>query len=275
MVALAGAPASAPECRIFAIDDSLADAFIALPATQVVAFGTLYFAVLYFATGGLTWWLTRHLLPRIGFGRVIDSRPLRPGQLRREIGESCISIAIFGIGVLLPWWMLRNGWAKLAVDASALRIATEIAVLFVWNELHFYANHRLLHTRVLRRFHVDHHRSLTPTPFSTYAFHPVEAVMLGSVPIIPMLLHDFSFMALLSLPVFSIVLNNLGHANYEFSRRAPARGPLAASRRHHLHHAQYHGNYGFLLDVFDRLAGSVIVPGNAERPRARPPLAKE
>ena len=82
--------------------------------------------------------------------------------------------------------------------------------------------------------------------------------MLGSVPLVPMLLHDFSFAALVSLPVLSIVLNNLGHANYEFSRTAPATGWRAASRRHHLHHACYQGNYGFLLDVFDRWAGSAL-----------------
>jgi sterol desaturase/sphingolipid hydroxylase (fatty acid hydroxylase superfamily) len=82
--------------------------------------------------------------------------------------------------------------------------------------------------------------------------------MLGSVPLVPMLLHDFSFAALLCLPILSIALNNLGHSNYEASRLAPARGWLGASRRHHLHHACYHGNYGFLLDVFDRVFGSVL-----------------
>ncbi len=244
-------------------------------AWQVVIAGTLYFALLYFVCGGFTWWLTRHVLPAIGFGRPLDPRPLRPGQVRREIAQSCISILIFGVGVLLPWWLLRQGWAGLAVNPSAMRIAIEIGVLFVWNELHFYLNHRLLHTKWLKRFHTDHHRSVTPTPFSTYAFHPVEALMLGSVPIIPMLLHDFSLVALLSLPLMSIVLNNLGHGNYEFTARAPARGPLAASRRHHLHHALYHGNYGFLLDVFDRIAGIRIPLDAADRVIGKPHSAKD
>src|SRR5690606_12989108 len=140
-----------------------------------------------------------------------------------------------------------------------------------WNELHFYISHRLLHTPWLRRFHATHHRSHIATPFSTYAFHPVEALMLGSVPLLPMLAHDFSFFALASLPVMSIALNTLGHSNYEFSSTAPARGWLDASRRHHLHHACYHGNYGFLLSVFDRLLGTALPPGAADaRMAARP-----
>lgn len=239
--------------------------FVSRTAWQVAGVGIVYFAVLYFATALANTWLTRMLLPRLGFGRRIDPRPLPAGQVRREITQACVSIVIFGAGLVVPWGLLRLGWARLAADPSALRIATEVAVLFVWNELHFYANHRLLHTRPLRRFHADHHRSHVPTPFSTYAFHPVEAVMLGSVPIIPMLLHDFSFVALACLPVLSIVLNGLGHANYEFSRVEPARGPLGASRRHHLHHAVSRGNYGFLLTVFDRWLGTELPLDAAER----------
>ena len=93
------------------------------------------------------------------------------------------------------------------------------------------------------------------TPFSTYSFHPLEAVLLGNVILLPMLLHDFSFAALLSLPVMSLLLNNLGHSNYDF---APAAGHdhwLSASRRHHLHHIRYHGNYG--RDALTDWAGDI------------------
>jgi sterol desaturase/sphingolipid hydroxylase (fatty acid hydroxylase superfamily) len=236
----------------------MGDAFVALAPWQVVLYGTVWFSALYFGAGSLTWWLTQHLLPHLRYGRVLDPRPLPRGQLRREIGESVGAILVFGFGLLAPWGMLQLGWARLAHDPSLMRIAVETLVLFFWNELHFYANHRLLHTKLLRRFHGDHHRSHTATPFSTYALHPLEALMLGSVPLLPMLVHDFSLQALAALTILSIVLNNLGHSNYEFSATAPARGWRAASRRHHLHHACYHGNYGFLLDVFDRWAGSAL-----------------
>lgn len=232
---------------------------------RVVAFGLAYFGALYFATGALTWWLTRHVLPRLRYGRVLDPRPLPSGQVRREIGQSCVSIALFAVGLLVPWALLQLGWARLAIAPSAWRIAVEIGVLFLWNEVHFYACHRALHGRLLRRFHAAHHRSHVATPFSTYALHPVEALMLGSVPLVPMLLHDFSLPALLTLPVMSIVLNNLGHANYEISAQAPARGWRAASRRHHLHHACSRGNYGFLLDVFDRVGGTALPLDAADR----------
>lgn len=237
-----------------------AAAIIALSPWQVVAYTCGFFAALY-ATFALTCWaLTRWCLPRIGFGRVLDPRPLRDRQLARELSRSALTIGLFGLGALLPWWMLVSGVAQLAEQPSLLRVLLEIIALFFWNELHFYACHRLLHTKPLRRFHAEHHRSITPTPFSVYAFHPVEALLLGSVPIIPMLLHDFSIAALLSLPVMSLALNTLGHANYEFCAKPNPQGALGASRRHQLHHAHYHGNYGFLLNVFDRLSGTEIPP---------------
>ena len=232
--------------------------FVSLSAMDVMWVGVLYFAALYLLTGTLGLLLTGTLLPALRIGRTLDPRPLPPGQVRREILQSLVSVLIFGVGLVVPWGLLRLGWAHLAADPHPLRVAVEIAVLFVWNELHFYVNHRLLHWRPLRRFHAAHHRSHVATHFSTYAFHPVEAVMLGSVPLIPMLLHDFSFAALATLPVLSIALNNLGHSNYEMSRHAPARGWLGASRRHHLHHACYHGNYGFLLSAFDRWFGTAL-----------------
>jgi sterol desaturase/sphingolipid hydroxylase (fatty acid hydroxylase superfamily) len=227
------------------------DAFVTLSAREVMLYGVLFFAAIYSVSGVLNWVLTEHVLPAIGFGRRIDPRALAAGQIRREVGASLVSILIFGVGLIFPWGILQLGWAHLAHDPSWWRIGIEIIVLFFWNEAHFYVSHRVLHTRWLRRFHAPHHHSHVATPFSTYSFHPVEAIMLGSVPLIPMLLYDFSFSALLSLPLMSIALNNLGHSNYEFTHNAPAHGWLGASRRHHLHHACYNGNYGFLIGVFD------------------------
>ncbi|HST43999.1 MAG TPA: sterol desaturase family protein, partial [Luteimonas sp.] len=236
------------------------DAFVALAPWAAVAWSLAFFAALYWSVCGGNWLLVRHALPAAGVGRAIDPRPLRGGQLSREIGRSMVSVLIFGVGAILPWWLLRHGWATLAPAAGAPRIAAEIVALLVWNDIHFYANHRLLHTRLLRRFHVAHHRSVVPTPFSTYSFHPLEAVLLGNVIVLPMLVHDFSFAALLALPIASLVLNTLGHSNYDYAPSVGDAHWLAAGRRHGLHHAHGHGNYGFLFGFMDRWLGTRIAP---------------
>lgn len=232
------------------------NAFATGSATAAIAWGLAFFASIYLVCCGGNWLLTRHLLPAFGLGQRIDPRPLRARQVRNEVLWSVLSILIFGIGAVLPWWFLQQGWARLAQDPAPWRIAVEIAVLLVWNDIHFYLNHRLLHTRPLRRYHQQHHRSLVATPFSTYSFHPLEAILLGNVILLPMLVHDFSFMALLALPVLSLLLNNLGHSNFDYVPGVGHDHWLAASRRHHLHHACYHGNYGFLFNFMDRWLGT-------------------
>ncbi len=226
--------------------------FIQLDAWQVMALGLVFFGSLYCLGGWGMTALTRSLARR-GIGRVLDARALKPDQLRREWRQSLHSVLIFGIGMVVPWGLLQLGWAQLAPSASAGRIALEIAALLIWNDVHFWLNHRLLHTRRLVRFHGDHHRSVVTTPWSTYSFHPIEAIMLGNIILLPMLVHDFYFWSLASVPVLSLLLNVIGHANYDFLPRVSDTHPLAASRRHHLHHARPAGNYGFALAFMDQL----------------------
>ena len=236
---------------------------------EMMAWGCVYFAVLYVSTGLLNELLIR-LMPHIRYGKKLDPRPHGVGQLRRELGLSAISVLIFGVGSVLPWGLLQLGWARLAINPSWWRIVLEVLVLVTWNEVHFYTNHWLLHTPWLKRFHLPHHLSVVPSPWSTYSFHPVEAMLLGNVPILPMLLHDFSIEALLILPVFSIVFNNVGHSNYDFLPDADRdRWWLNAARRHHLHHACFHGNYGFMFPFMDRLCGTALAPDAAHAPIAR------
>ncbi len=236
-----------------------AQVFSDLSAWQVMAWGLVFFSALYLI-GGLGMTALTHFLQKRGIGRVLDTRPLKPDQLRREWRQSIHSILVFGLGMVVPWGFVQLGWAHFAIAPSGWQIAIEIWVLLIWNDVHFWINHRLLHTRWFKRFHGDHHRSVVVTPWSTYSFHPIEAMMLGNVILLPMVLHDFAFWSLASVPVFSIFLNAVGHANYDFFPRLGPRHPLAASRRHHLHHARPAGNYGFALAFMDRLMRSEADP---------------
>jgi sterol desaturase/sphingolipid hydroxylase (fatty acid hydroxylase superfamily) len=244
----------------------MGNAFQSLSAVQVMLWGVVFFGGIYLVFGSSTWLLTRRVLPALGIGRVLDPRPLQPGQLARELRQSGISVLIFGLGMIFPWGVLQLGWARFASDPGGWRIVCEMLLLAVWNDVHFWFNHRLLHTRWLRRFHGAHHRSIVTTPFATYSFHPLEALLLGNVILPPMLVHDFSFWALASLPVVSLLFNNIGHSNYDFFQWASYRHWFAASRRHHLHHACHAGNYGFQFTFMDRLFATQLA-ADAARPQ--------
>ena len=233
--------------------------FTQLEAWQVALLGLAYFGGLYLL-GGLAMQALTAVLQRARLGQVLDERPLKPGQRALELRQSLVSVLIFGLGLVVPWLVLQLGWARLATDAGAGRIALEIIVLMLWNDVHFWLCHRLLHLRRLVRYHGMHHRSVVTTPWATFSFHPLEAILLGTVILPPMLVHDFSFWSLAAVPPLSLLLNLIGHSNYDFFPQVGDLHPLAASRRHHLHHARPQGNYGFALPVMDQLMGTQVPP---------------
>jgi Delta7-sterol 5-desaturase len=79
-----------------------------------------------------------------------------------------------------------------------------------------------------------------------------------------MVLHDFSVYALFSVPLFSLLFNTIGHSNYDFNPRAP-RVIFNGARRHHLHHACFHGNYGFMFPFMDWLFRTDLPRNAAEK----------
>lgn len=231
------------------------------------AFGisTAGFLLLYFSFAVGAWAFTRRILLPLRIGDIVERRGLRKGQIAEEMRHSLVSIVIFGAYGALTFEAWRYGFVTIDFDASWPRIVTDTAILVVWNEIHFYATHRLLHTRWLfRNVHRVHHESAVPTAFSTYSFHWIESILLGSVMILAMLVHPFSALALLALPIISLLLNTIGHWNYDlFANRA---GIRSASVEHTAHHIRVDGNFGFYLPFFDRWAGTVLPHKSALRP---------
>jgi sterol desaturase/sphingolipid hydroxylase (fatty acid hydroxylase superfamily) len=230
-----------------------------VPLAVVFAVTTLGFLSMYFGVGGLTRLLVTRVLPARGIGRRISERPLAAGQVAREIRHSLISVAMFGGFGVLTAVGIRTGWWSVVPWRPAWAVAFELAFLIVWNDVHFYAIHRLLHTRWLfQRFHREHHRAIRPTSFSTYAMHPGESFLLGTVMVCVQPFHAFSLAALVLFPLVSISLNNVGHANYDFVPGAGDWHPLAGAVRHERHHRLVAGNYGFLFPALDRWLGTEL-----------------
>jgi sterol desaturase/sphingolipid hydroxylase (fatty acid hydroxylase superfamily) len=180
----------------------------------------------------------------------VNERPLRDGQIGREIRRSLVSILVFGLYGSVTFLAWSNGIVRIDFQPTWYKIAGDIAFLLIWNEIHFYVMHRLLHTRWLHRHvHRIHHESVVPTPFSTYSFHWAEAALLGSVMILPMLFYRFSVEAILTLPVMSIAFNSIGHCNYNVFAKRPEMH--SASLEHSEHHLRVSGNFGFYLPFLD------------------------
>ena len=225
------------------------------PFALVIASTLLWFCLIYLLIAGGAYALAISQLPEkitAAGGRVLR---LRPGQLREELLLSAASILIFAAQAAVLVWLLRQGWLSIDWHRSTWHLLWELPVLYLWNEIHFFAIHRALHCKPLyRHVHIWHHRSVITTPFSAYSFHPVESFSLGSVMPLALVFHAFSPWALLGLTVMSLILNVSGHLPAEQIRDDSKlfRHLLPHSRYHNRHHREFHTHYAFSLVWLDR-----------------------
>ena len=197
-------------------------------------------------------------------GKLQRAMP-RKAQIRREIAYSAMAVLIFGLVIgaisgygIAPYTLVyldvaRYGWAYFWLS---------IALVILAHDAYFYWTHRLMHTPALFRiFHGVHHLSRNPTPWTAYAFHPLESVVqaLGLVLIIFIIpLHPT---ALLIFHTISTAINVYGHLGYELYPSGWAQHPLGrwinTSVAHNAHHDQARYNYGFYFLFWDRWMGTL------------------
>lgn len=187
----------------------------------------------------------------------VQNKEYRPGQIAIEIKRSFMSIFMFSLLAIVLCEGLKSGVYRYNFEFSWITFFIETIVLFFWNEIYFYVFHRLFHLKWIYKYHLDHHYSYVPSPFSAYSFHWSEGLVLGAVMPVVMLFHDFQFYSIMVLPAMSILMNVLGHSNIDFFPQAKQKSILSFSKRHSLHHKIPHSNYGFFLPWFDQLFGTI------------------
>lgn len=172
-------------------------------------------------------------------------------QKATEIKHSLVSILIFGFSALPVIYGVRSGFVTLLPD-STIHILTGLIILNLWNEVHFYCIHRLMHLPVLmRHVHYIHHASAVPTIYSVYSFHWFEALLLSTVPITIVPFVAFCPLAIALYPLTSLFFNLCGHSNYRLSK--PIKWWPKLSSNHLQHHYSFAERYGFVTTLLDQL----------------------
>lgn len=140
-------------------------------------------------------------------------------------------------------------------------LPVSLVLTLVIHDTYFYWIHRLMHhERIFQFVHLVHHRSVNPSPWASYSFHVMEAVLEGAVVIVlafVMPLHPGTIMA---FTLVSFVINVYGHLGYEIMPRWFRHSIMFefvnTSCHHNLHHKRFKGNYGLYFRVWDRLMGT-------------------
>ncbi|MCT2401572.1 sterol desaturase family protein [Novosphingobium mangrovi (ex Huang et al. 2023)] len=218
---------------------------------------TAIVGVRYLVTSGLFAWITGRVRPGIYMGLN--------RQIRREIGWSLLSAAIYGIPAgLAAWGWQEHGWTRIYTDAREYPLwwmpASLLACLFL-HDTWFYWTHRWMHLpRPFRIAHAVHHASRPPTAWAAMSFHPVEAIT-GAV-VIPALV----FVVPVHVGVLGLVLTIMtvmgvtNHMGWEIFPRRLVHSRighwLITASHHHRHHESYRCNYGLYFRFWDHLCGT-------------------
>lgn len=230
---------------------------LALALTLSTLAMTAIVALRYVASSALFAWATSRVRPGLYDG-------LTP-QIRREIGWSLLSAAIYGIPAgIIGWGWDRHGWTLVYSDWGAYPLWYLPLSLLLYLFLHdtwFYWTHRWMHRpRWFRLAHAVHHASRPPTAWAAMSFHPIEAIT-GAI-VIPLLV----FLIPVHVSVLGLVLTIMtvmgvtNHMGWDmFPRRlvhSRLGGWLITASHHHRHHEQYQCNFGLYFRFWDRLCGT-------------------
>lgn len=224
--------------------------------------GGLY--VLFAVPAFLVCWVM--LSGRLKHRRIQPLRRAGPRHFLHDIAYSVLSLIVFGVLDLVILKMEEGGLTRLYTDPNALGLAWligSVALLIVLHDAYFYWMHRLVHHRAFYALvHTVHHRSTDPSPFTSFAFHPLEAVLENLFPVLVVLVLPLHFWALLAWQVFQQAFNVIGHLGYEpYPRwwlRAPGLRWKTTSTHHNLHHEKFVGNFGLYFTWWDRLMGTEL-----------------
>ncbi|UBF25194.1 sterol desaturase family protein [Kovacikia minuta CCNUW1] len=227
-----------------------------------VFFGVI-FARYFLIAGGA------HLLFYSALGKSVAIRRLRRKPpswkgIRKDIELSMLSAVIFAFCAALIMSAFDTGKTLLYTDLHQYELwylgASFVAVLIL-QDAYFYFIHRLSHHPLLFKWlHQGHHRSGDPTPWTSFAFDPLEALiqalfLVAIVFIVP--LHFITLVAVLMTMTVWTVWNHLGVELFPPAFAHHWFGKWFIGPTHHsIHHRKYTVHYGLYFTFWDKLLGS-------------------
>jgi Delta7-sterol 5-desaturase len=162
---------------------------------------------------------------------------------------SCVYLLYTKNATTIYFTVNEHGWTYLFAS---------FFVIILVHDAYFYWVHRLLHTKwFMKNVHFVHHRSINPSPWAAYAFHPVEALFQSFIVIPLVTIFPVHYMVLLLFTVIVLLMNIMGHLGYEFYSKYFFQSWLekifTCSTHHNLHHQKTKRNYGYYFTFWDRM----------------------
>ncbi len=218
----------------------------------------------YFLFAGIPFLICYRLFPHVFSKSKIQSSIAVNKDFLREIRHSLLTTVILAAVVILILKTPLRDYTRLYTDLStygAWWIPFSLLLSLVLHDTYFYWMHRIVHSPALyRRVHLVHHKSVNPSPWASFSFHFLEAILEGMAAPIILFLIPMHPIALIMFGLLSFGINVYGHLGFEIAPKWLRRSFLfqwvTTSTHHNLHHSKFKGNYGLYFRVWDRLMGT-------------------
>jgi len=191
----------------------------------------------------------------------IQQRYPESKHIIRDLKYSAATVVVFGSVTFLVSLAIKHGFTLVYKPIDKYGYSWfffSIVLMVIMHDAYFYWTHRLLHWKPLFKWvHKAHHLSHNPTPFSAYAFHPVEALInVGIVPLVAFTIPSH-VLAITLFTTYQLFVNVLGHLGFELLPKGFARHKVTkwhnTFTHHNLHHQFVKCNYGLYLNFWDRI----------------------
>lgn len=187
----------------------------------------------------------------------LDKKNPAPSQLKTEFIYGGATLLVYSFSTLLLIFWYQQGWTKIYLSLQEygyFYLIFSIAAMIILHDTYFYWTHWLMHKMpFLYRFHKIHHRSHNTNPWSTFSFHPVEALItLSIIPIIVFLLPVHPI-ALLVFSTILTVYNIWIHLGFKTMVPIFKNSYQNTPENHDFHHKNGKHNFGFYFIVWDKI----------------------
>ena len=218
----------------------------------------------YFIFAGSLFFIFYVLLRKPMWFRKVQKKLPKLTDYARDIVFSLLSVSIFASVALVVFYFLKeytHVYRSFGKYGLGYYVFSWVWMLFV-HDTYFYWMHRMMHHPTLFKYvHLVHHKSTNPSPWTAYAFHPLEAFLEALiVPIIAFTLPVHG-PAIGLFFLFQIVYNVYGHLGFELYPKGFHKTTIGkwvnTSVAHNLHHNKFNGNYGLYFLFWDRMMGTL------------------
>lgn len=191
----------------------------------------------------------------------IQKKPRPSMAIKKEVIYSVISISIQAVMIFGIAFGAENGIFKVTRGLDSLSTGQQLLAFgfyFLVYDTYFYFSHALLHRPwFYKHIHKIHHLSLNPNPWSSYSFHPIEAIVNFAYVYFIVLVMPMTWELLWFIFILSDFGNIGGHLGFELLPKKLLRSRfgrwITTPTHHNLHHQAPGTNYGLYWNGWDKI----------------------